>query len=1190
MASALQATAPAPRRRWIRWLAYAVGVIVALVVIAWLAVPPIVRGQLESRMTESLGRPTTVGAVEFDPLRLRLTIRKLAIADRSSPTPLFAFDELVADVSAASIWHRAPVLNAVRLVRPSLGLARDRNDRYNIQDLIDHVLAGPPGRPPRFSLNNIEIEAGSMTFDDGVAGRKHAVAGLDVAVPFVSSLPYETDVRVTPRMGGTFNGSRFALNGSITPFAERREATLDIDLDALPLPSYIAYLPVKPRFDLAGGALTTRLKVVFVDGAPSERRLELRGDASVDGLAIKRRDGSPLVAAERIAVALDRILVFGRDAWITSVAIDAPSVDLKRLADGTLEIAGPLFDGAPAPSRPSTPATTASQPQPWTASLGRLTLARGSIALVDEGSSFRSTLIDVALEASNLTTKPGDKAHVKLGFVSSDRIAAFSGEADVEPTIPTASGRFDLSKFSLGLLFPYYKSVLAVDVQKGSLDLASRFALDAKGNVTLSEGVASVADLQLALPGNRQPLWRVPSIAVGGVDVDVRAQKVTIGDLQSRGAVLRLVRERDGSLEVARILRTSATGTATGDDGWTLVTKKAVLERVAIDFEDREPEPPVKLAIRELSATATNLSNARGTKSPLTLRARIGESGRVSFTGPVATRPLSLAGNLDASGLALVAVKPYVEPQVNVVLTDGMLAAKGRLAVDLPDNAPLRASWKGTLTVSNFAALEKPTSSELARWKSLVVEEMDVTSAPFRAAAGRIGLEDFYARVIVHSDATLNLARLLTPGASPEPAAGAKPAPGKADVPASEGLPLSIGRIDIARGNVNFSDQFVRPNYSANLTDVAGSVSALSAGQAGDVAITARVDHGAPVEVQGRIDPFAKELSLDVAGKARDIDLPPLTPYSVKYAGYGIEKGKLTFDVRYQVQGRKLTAENRLVLDRLTFGERVESPTATKLPVLLAVSLLKDSRGVIDLQLPITGSLDDPQFSVGALIVRVIVNLITKAVTAPFALLSAAFGGGEELSTLAFTPGSTVIVGDAQKRVDTLGKALADRPGLKVDIGGRADPAADREALGRAAVETALRREKLKSLAAAGKAPASTDQVTIGADERNRWLTAAYKEAPLPDRPRNALGMLKDVPAAEMEAMLLASAKVDDDALRQLANTRAQAVKDAIAAKGVAGERLFLVTPKLGNESGGVKSDVAGEKAGPSARVDLALR
>ena len=162
------------------------------------------------------------------------------------------------------------------------------------------------------------------------------------------------------------------------------------------------------------------------------------------------------------------------------------------------------------------------------------------------------------------------------------------------------------------------------------------------------------------------------------------------------------------------------------------------------------------------------------------------------------------------------------------------------------------------------------------------------------------------------------------------------------------------------------------------------------------------------------------------------------------------------------------------MLDQLTFGERVESPTATKLPVLLAVALLKDRHGVIDIQLPISGSLDDPQFSVGGLIVRVIVSLITKAVTAPFALLASSFGSGEELSTLSFAPGSASIAADAKKRIDTLGKALADRPALKLDIGGRADPATDREALRRASVETAVRREKMKSLAAAGNAPASS--------------------------------------------------------------------------------------------------------------------
>ncbi len=1194
-----------PRRPWLRSLAIAAATLVALVVVAWLAVPPIVRSQLETRLTEALGRKTTVESVAFDPFRLRVTVRKLAIADGDRPAPLVAFDELVADLSTASIWHRAPVLDALRIVRPTVSLSRDRDGRYNVQDLVDRAPSEPDGPTPRFSLNNIEVDDGVIAFDDGVAGRKHRVEALDVAIPFLSSLPYHTDIRVTPKLDATFNGSRFELGGTSSPFAERPEATLDVDLDALPLKDYVAYLPSKPRVELAGGALTTRLKVAFVDGKPGERRLEVRGDARVDALAVKRRDGSTLVAADRIALALDRIDVFGRDARIASASVDAPVVDLKRLADGTLELAHPLFEPAAA-ARPradtlAKPAAPAAPDKPWSVTVAKAAIARGSIAMADEGSTFRSTLVDVAAEATNLSTKPGEKAHVSIAFVSDDRIASFKAEADVEPTVPAVTGTFELGKFSLALLLPFYRDALAVDVQKGSLDLAAQFALGADGNVTMSQGVASVRELTLALPGNRNPLWRMPALAVGGIEVDLGARKVTLGEMQGRDVRLRAVRERDGTLELARIVKeTGKTGSAAGEPGWSMQVKRIALERSAIDIEDRVPDPAVKLALRSVSATITDWSNVRGAKAGLALRTQVGEGGRLAFTGPFAIDPFSLAGRLDASGLTLVMVRPYVEPHVNVVLTGGTFAAKGELAVAVVENAPARATWKGDVTVTDFASLDRPTSSDLARWKTLALDGLDVATEPLRVAVNRVGVEDFYTRVIVYQDGSLNLARLLTPGAEPEPAPDAKPAP-PSETPAGERgpRPITIGRIELARGNVNFSDFFVRPNYSVNLTDVAGNVSAMSADLAGDVAISARVDRTAPVDVSGRISPFAKELTLDIAAKASNVDLPSLTPYSVKYAGYGIEKGKLTFDVRYKVENRRLAAENRLVLDQLTFNsQRVDSPTATKLPVLLAVALLKDSRGVIDIQLPISGSLDDPHFSVGGLIVRVIVNLITKAVTAPFALLAAVFGGGEELSTVPFAYGVAAIGADAQKRIDTLGKALADRPGLKLDIGGRADPAADREALRRAAVEDAIKRAKMKSLASSDNAPASVDQVTIGAEERTRWLTAAYRASSIKERPRNAIGMLKDVPPAEMEAMLLADAKVEDDALVLLANARAQAVKDALATKGVAGERLFLVAPKVA--AAGATAAAATAEATPGAqapaapaslaRVDLALR
>jgi len=551
----------------------------------------------------------------------------------------------------------------------------------------------------------------------------------------------------------------------------------------------------------------------------------------------------------------------------------------------------------------------------------------------------------------------------------------------------------------------------------------------------------------------------------------------------------------------------------------------------------------------------------------------------------VTTNSFKHDARVDASGLALVPLKPYVESRVNVVLTGGVVAAKGQLAVDASDPAGAKASWKGNVAVADFAALDKPTSSDLARWKALALDGLDVATAPFRLSVARIGLDDYYARVIVYQDGTLNLTRLLTPGRAPEPAPGPAAAPAPIVPEKREALPIAIGKLELAHGNVNLSDFFVRPNYAANLTDVAGTITATSAEQAGDVAISARVDRTAPVEVSGRIQPFAKELSLDLTAKARDVDLPPLTPYSVKYAGYGIEKGKLTFDVHYKIEDRKLTATNRLVLDQLTFNrERIDSPTATKLPVLLAVSLLQDRNGVIDLQLPISGTLDDPKFSVFGIIVQVIVNLIGKAATAPFALLASAFGGGPELSTVPFAPGSDRLGDEGGKRVETLGKALADRPGLKLEIGGRADPVGDRSALVNASVDDALKHAKMKSLAASGQAPASLEAVTVAPEERLRWLTAAYQDAPIKTRPRNVIGMLKELPPADMEAMLVANVKVDDDALKLLANARAQAVKDALAAKGIAGDRMFLTAPKFGGES------AAGAEPATPSRVDLALR
>ena len=309
------------------------------------------------------------------------------------------------------------------------------------------------------------------------------------------------------------------------------------------------------------------------------------------------------------------------------------------------------------------------------------------------------------------------------------------------------------------------------------------------------------------------------------------------------------------------------------------------------------------------------------------------------------------------------------------------------------------------------------------------------------------------------------------------------------------------------------------------------------------------------------------------------VDLVPFSPYSGKYAGYNIDKGKLSLNVAYKLENNQLAAENRLFIDQLTFGDKVESPDATGLPVNLAISLLKNNRGEIDLNLPISGSLDDPEFSVGGVIVQVIVNLFTKAVTSPFALLGSLVGGGEELSKVEFGPGRATIDDVASKRLETLAKALNERESLKLEITGRADPEIDKEGIKRVAIENAAKAEKLKDMTKKGGEDAGLDSVQLLATEYPVYLQRAYKEAKFP-KPRNFIGMQKELPLEEMEKLMLANQQVSDADVEQLALQRAQNVQSWLVDQGkVPAARVFLVEPKADT----------GDK-GKASRVDFSLR
>lgn len=692
-------------------------------------------------------------------------------------------------------------------------------------------------------------------------------------------------------------------------------------------------------------------------------------------------------------------------------------------------------------------------------------------------------------------------------------------------------------------------------------------------------------------------------LSVRKIEVDTGSKIVSVDEVVSNQAAFFLQQDKPRA-DAGKVAAPASSKTKSNDASaaYVINVKKIGIDNWSARLEDRSLKRPAVTTIEPLKLALQDISTKAGARGKLDLQAAVNKTGKLAVSGDLGMAPLHANLALDLKNVDIMQVQPYITDKINILLTRADISSKGTLQIDEGKNGELLGGFKGDLTLGNLATVDKLSTSEFLRWKSLYFGGMDVRLSPLALSIDQIALNDFFARVILDPNGRINLQDIrvvntggvqksvteAAPTVAPAPVApvaektAVLPPPAK---PASDIPPIKIKKLTMQGGHVRFTDNFIKPNYTANLMKFGGVVSGLSS----DVNSSANVNlkgevNSAPLNIDGKINPLKGDLTMDIKAAVQGMELAPLSAYSGRYIGYGIEKGKLSFDVAYKVENRVLTAQNRLVLEQLTLGEKIESPTATTLPVSFALSLLRDRNGVIDINLPIGGSLDDPQFSVGGLIVKVIVNVLTKAVTAPFSLLSSMFGGGEELSMLEFDAGRARINEAGETKLKSMAKILVDRPALKLEITGRTDPEADREGLKKASIDRRVRALKLKDMVGRGES-AEANSITITPQEYPGLLKRVYKDADF-KKPRNMVGLQKDIPIEEMENLLSTNATVSDDDLNTLANRRAQAVKDWLTDEGkVPDARIFILGSKSGNQ--GAKDDAAKAKAN---RVDFSLK
>jgi uncharacterized protein involved in outer membrane biogenesis len=900
-----------------------------------------------------------------------------------------------------------------------------------------------------------------------------------------------------------------------------------------------------------------------------------------------------------------------------------------------------------AASAPATPraASVAPSRAPWKVQVASLAVRRGMVNWLDQSlvSPAQIRLNGLVLDASAISYPFSAAAPLQFkGAIALDAAAVAAAappaaarrkavQAGIAAPAPAASPAL--------LSFSGSATDAAADVKATlaawPLDMAAKYIgqfllpalngqLDAELGIQWQAAagdraqVLKISSPQLAVQGillaeGKTSLVSVQRVDVAGMDIDVAGQTFKAASMRLTQPKARVDRDADRRWMYQRWMAAREQGAPppapAGAPAWGVAIGEVSLEGGAMSFTDRSNAKPVAFEVSGVKAQLQGLvlderpaAREQAAKPmPLSISLQLAtgrfEPGKLDFKGSLGLAPLQAQGQLVLQRLPVQAFEPYFGEQINIDLLRADASFRGRVAWRQMPAGP-QAQLSGDLALEEFRSNTLAPSEGLLAWKALNLRGLKLALEPAKATRVDVRetvLSDFFARVIVTPEGRINLQDLLKPPpsggmvATKSGAADARPSGpgGQNDVKTGAAAPapvINVGPMTLINGRVLFSDRFVKPNYSANLSELSGKLSAFSSAPAAgapamaDLELRGRAEGTASLEITGKLNPLAQPLALDIQGKVRDLELPPLSPYAIKYSGYGINRGKLSVDVSYVVQpDGQLTAKNKLVLNQLSFGDKVEGSTAS-LPVKLAVALLADRNGVIDIDLPVSGSLNDPQFSLGPVIVKVILNVIVKAITAPFSLLAGAFGGGgDELASVAFAPGSARLAPEAAAGLDKVAKALAERPALQVTVVGTASLEAEGEGYRRERLDQLLRAEKRRSLVAQGSTALSG--VTVSPAEYPALLREVYKRADM-RKPRNLVGLAKDLPPTEMENLLLADIPVTEDAMRELALRRSVAVKDYLAGRDLAPARLFL---------GAAKTVPPDAKWTPRAELNLAM-
>jgi uncharacterized protein DUF748 len=928
----------------------------------------------------------------------------------------------------------------------------------------------------------------------------------------------------------------------------------------------------------------------------------------VSGFSLPDADGQPLVAFQQLHVSLQFASLWRFAPSFREILLEQPYVRAVIRPDGALNLAdlGKGFASAPAAPQPKS--------EPMRLYIQRLAVISGTAAFEDRTRPFHAEFKPIAFELRDFSTtaRTGNDYTLNAASPEGERLI-WSGTLQLVPF--SSRGEFEIADLRARTLWRYLRESVAFEIDSGVIALKGDYDLASAGGgplgLKLNVRSTLLTDFGVKPNGAAEDCIALKRLEVSDTRVELERRAVTIGKVELAGGALKASISEQGRLNLLELAAAPGAAAAapapapapsSNGPAWSVTAPEISVTGLKVSAEDREVQPAALLELDPLNLRLSGFSTAPDDAVKMTLDTVVNASGKLSAQAQLGVRTGVVGAHVEASELGLRALQPYIAKYTSMMLRAGTLGAK----LDVTRDADGVLSVKGRAGVAGLATVDDALQQDFVKWKELLLSDVSYRSKPASLRIGTVTALEPYVRMIIEPDQTTNIKRILTaPGAAPPPdpppAASASPsatpppaaaragtrsqrgaAGAAASAAAPTALPMSIGTIRIVGASLSYSDLWIKPSFAVGIQTLDGTVSGLNSdpNSRAKVELNGKVERYSPVHIGGQINLLSAALYTDVTMSFKDLDLTIVNPYSGHFAGYKIDKGKLSVDVSYKIEQRKLAAQQHFVVDQLELGERVESPDAVHLPLKIAVALLRDRNGVIDINLPMSGSLDDPSFSVGPLIWKAFVNLLAKAATAPFALLGHLFGGGEHMNVVEFDAGSAELDPPSKQQLASLVKALSERPQLKLDVPIVYSASLDRPQLAATRLRQAL-QQRAQTSSQGKKHPDTAAELALADPQKHFQLLLEQfradlgKGAALPpaaaavQAAKGSEPPAYDPAIADLNAALIDHIQVTDADLAALGKQRAQAIQDALLSGGqVDPGRVFIVSAAPQPEGG----------------------